>query len=79
MQDLDVVYWQKDGRDLLRFFRRNTGETEVADITGKLADGTYQDTLKVLGSTGHVDLKVESAKSYGLEWPVDAEACATNS
>lgn len=68
--DVDTAYEYKNGRDYLCFTNTATGETQELDVTDKLVDGKYQDTLNVFGYAVAVDLTVDG-ESTGLNFSIE--------
>ena len=56
--NIDAAYENVEGQDLLRFTNADTSETETLDITGKLENGCYQDTVTIFGCICNVELTV---------------------
>lgn len=56
---ITVEYEKQDGDDCLCFTNKITNETETLDVTDKLVDGHYQDTVTLFGCVCQVELTIE--------------------
>lgn len=68
--DMDAAYEQRNGRDFLVVTNQDTGEVQELEITEKMVNGMYQDTMEIFGCICDVELEAGDG-TYSLSFSVE--------